>query len=163
MVIEPVIVGAGGDPEAAVATLPEVYDITLASGRAHDAADWLSGRAMLHRMVGDTATALPAAREAIAAWYELGNLGRLPLALKIAAALELQTGEPRRAVRLEAAAEKLGEDVGGDLYQVFGQLGDPIEEARPLLSASEHARAVEEGRTLPLADQVAFALHREDG
>ena len=158
--IEPVIVGAGGDPEGAVANTQDAYAITKAAGQAHDAADWLSGLALVYRMRGDPDRGLPTAREAIAAWYDLGNLGRLPLALKLLAALELQSGEPRRAVRLEAAAERLSEDVGGDLYQVFGQLGDPIEEARPLLTAEEHARAVEEGRTLGLADQVAFAINR---
>jgi hypothetical protein len=71
---------------------------------------------------------------------------------------EVSTEEPRRAVRLEAAAQRLTEDVGGDLFQVFGQLGDPIEGARPLLGAEEHARAVEEGRTLSLDEQVAYAL-----
>jgi hypothetical protein len=80
------------------------------------------------------------------------------LALKVLAALELQAGAPYRAVRLEAAAQRLGEDVGGDLYQVFGQLGDPIEEARPHLSAEDHARALDEGRSLSLDDQVAYAL-----
>ena len=74
------------------------------------------------------------------------------------AALELQAGEPRRAVRLEAAAQRLTKDVGGDLFQIFGQLGDPIEEARPLLGAEEHARAVEEGRALSLDEQIAYAL-----
>jgi predicted ATPase/class 3 adenylate cyclase len=162
MVIEPVIVGAGGDPEAAVRTLPEVYDIARAAGRVHDAADWLSARAMVHRMIGDIGTALPAARKSIRAWFEFGNLGRLPLALKVAAALELQSGRPRRAVRLEAAAERLSEEVGGDLYQVFGQLGDPIEEARALLSSEEHARAVEAGRTVDLAENVAYALGDEE-
>ena len=33
----------------------------------------------------------------------MGNLGRLPLAFKVLAALELQAGEPRRAVRIDAA------------------------------------------------------------
>ncbi|MGH2382130.1 MAG: hypothetical protein ACRDG7_13045 [Candidatus Limnocylindria bacterium] len=137
--------------------------MTKALGRAHDATDWLNGRAMLHRINGDPASGLPVARDSIAAWYELGNLGRLPLALRVIAALELQAGNPRRAVRLEAAARRLSEDVGGDLYQVFGQLGDPIEEARSLLDPEEHARAIEEGRTLGLAEQVAYALGRDDG
>jgi hypothetical protein len=52
----------------------------------------------------------------------------------------------------------LSEDIGGDLFQVFGQLGDTIEEARSLLDSEEHARAVEEGRTLGLDEHVRFAL-----
>jgi hypothetical protein len=53
-------------------------------------------------------------------------------------------------------------NIGGDLYQVFGQLGDAIEEARPLLTPEDHARTVGEGRTLGLADQVAYALLSEE-
>jgi tetratricopeptide (TPR) repeat protein len=158
LVVEPVIVGADGDPPAAIAALQLAYEENHRLGRAHDAADWLGGRAMVHRIIGDAAGGLPVARKSVAAWYELGNLGRLPLALKVLAALELQSGEPYRAVRLEAAAQRLSEDVGGDLFQVFGRLGDPIEEARPLLPPDEHARAVGEGRTLGLDEQVAFAL-----
>jgi hypothetical protein len=150
-------------PETAIAAIEAAYEMTKALGRAHDATDWLSGRAMLHRLHGDPASGMPVAQDSIAAGYELGNLGRLPLALKVIAALELQAGDPRRAVRLEAAARRLSEDVGGDLYQVFGQLGDPIEEARLLLDPEEHARAIEEGRTGSLAEQVAYALRRDDG
>ena len=47
------------------------------------------------------------------------------------------------------------EDVGGHLFQIFGQLGDSIEEAGPLLGAEEHATVVEDGRTLGLNEQVA--------
>jgi predicted ATPase/class 3 adenylate cyclase len=158
LVEEPVIVGAGGDPEAALTAQNAAYELTQELGRAHDAADLLSGRAMVHRMIGDPASGIPVAQAAIAAWHALGNLGRLPLAFKLLAALELQAGEPRRAVRIEAAARRLSEDIGGDLYQVFGQLGDAIEEARPQLDPEEHARAVEEGRTLGLDEHVRFAL-----
>jgi hypothetical protein len=130
-------------------------------GRVHDAAEWLSGHATVHRMIGDPERGLVAARESIPAWHKLGNLGRLPLALKVLAALELQAGEARRAVRLESTARRLSEDVGGDLYQVFGRLGDPIEEARPLLDPEEHARAVEEGRTLSLEERSRLAPARQ--
>jgi hypothetical protein len=36
--------------------------------------------------------------------------------------------------------------------------GDPLEEARPLLSEYEYARAVEEGRAMTLEEAVAYAL-----
>jgi hypothetical protein len=94
----------------------------------------------------------------MAAWHALGNLGRLPVAFKVLAVLELQAGQPMRAVRIEAAARRLSEDIGGDLYEVFGQLGDAIDGARPQLDPEEHARAVDEGRTLGLDEQVRFAL-----
>jgi hypothetical protein len=159
IVVEPIMLGAGGgDPGLAVEAEARSREVVRSLGRAHDATDMLGGLAMLHRMLGDPEAGIPIARASIAAWHELGNLGRLPLAFKVLAALELQAGEPRRAVRLEAAAQRLTEDIGGDLFQVFGQLGNPIEEARPLLGAEEHAKAVEEGRTLSLDEQVAYAL-----
>ena len=158
IVVGPVIEGGGGDAEAALTAENATYETTRALGRAHDAADALDGLAMLHNIIGDSAGGIPVAQAAIAAWHELGNLGRLPLALKVLAALQLRAGDPRRAVRLEAAARRLSEDIGGDLFQVFGQLGDAIEEARPLLDAEEHARAIEEGRTIGLDEQVRFAL-----
>ncbi|HEX5827551.1 MAG TPA: adenylate/guanylate cyclase domain-containing protein [Candidatus Limnocylindrales bacterium] len=163
ILVEPVIVGTGGDPRAAVEDIQRAFEMTEMLGRAHDAADWLGGRAMVHRMIGDPEGGLPIARASIRTWHQLGNLGRLPLAFKLTAALELQAGQPRRAVRLEAAARRLSEDVGGDLFQVFGQLGDPIEEARGLLDPEEHARAVEEGRSLSLDEQVAYAIALGDG
>ena len=163
IVIEPAILGGEGDPKAAIAAIEHAHVTTKAIGRVHDATDWLNAWALLHCVHKDPENGLPLARQTIAAWYELGNLGRLPLALKVIAKLELQAGEPWRAVRIEAAAQRLIEDVGGDLYQVFGQLGDTIEEARPLLDPNEHARAIEEGRTRNLAEQVDFALRRRDG
>lgn len=158
MVVEPAVVGADGDPEAALTAQNDSYELTQALGRAHDAADALTGIAMIHRVMGDPDGGIPVAQAAIAAWHALGNLGRLPLAFKVLASLELQAGEPGRAVRIEAAARRLSEDIGGDLFQVFGQLGDAIEEARPQLDPEEHTRAVEEGRTLGLDEHVRFAL-----
>jgi hypothetical protein len=162
MVVESVILGAGGDAEAAVVAERSTHETAKALGRAHDAADTLGGVALLHRIIGDPARGIPVAQASLTAWHELGNLGRLPFALKVLAALELQAGNPRRAVRLEAAAQKLSEDIGGDLFQVFGQLGNAVEEARPLLDPEEHARAVEEGRTLGLDEHVRFALETRD-
>jgi hypothetical protein len=160
ILVEPVVTSGEGDGQTAIAAMQRIAELTRALGQMHDAADALGGRAMVHRVIGDVEGGIPVARASIAAWHELGNLGRLPLAFKVLAALELQAGRPRRAVRLEAAAQRLSEDVGGDLFQVFGRLGDPIEEARPFLDAEEHARAVEEGRTLSLDEQVAYALRQ---
>ena len=91
-------------------------------------------------------------------WYELGTVGRLPLGLKILAAVELGKGRPGRAVRLGAAADRWNDEIGGEVPDVIAQLGDPVEEARPLLGAEEHARAVKEGRSMSLEEQIAYAL-----
>lgn len=87
-----------------------------------------------------------------------GNLGRLPVGLKILAAVELLRGRPERAVRLGAAAERYNDEIGGELPDAIAQLGDPVEEARPRLGQEEHARAVSEGRSMGIEEQIAYAL-----
>jgi hypothetical protein len=114
--------------------------------------------AMLYRAIGDLAGAREPAIAALKTWYELGTLGRVPLGLKILAAVELGAGNPERAVRLGAAADRSNDEIGGELADVMVQLGDPVEEARPLLDPADHARAVAEGRSMNLEEQIAYAL-----
>ena len=113
---------------------------------------------MLYRAIGDYRRRRHGGSREPEAWYELGTLGRLPLGLKILAAVELGMGRPERAVRLGAAAERYNDEIGGELPDVIAQLGDPVEEARPLLEPDEHARAVAEGRSMSLEEQIAYAL-----
>ena len=87
MVVEPVIVGAGGDPEAALTAENAAYEMTQALGRAHDAADNLNGLAMLHRIIGDPAFADE--KDLLAAgWKSIGRKlarpgGKAPLAFDL--------------------------------------------------------------------------------
>ncbi len=156
--LAPVVTGKGGDIQAAVDAATQGLEINRRLGRSHDVADYLEASAMLYRVVGDTRRADEAAREALRMWHELGTLGRLPLGLKILAAVELLGGRPERAVRLGAAAERYNDEIGGELPDAIAQLGNPVEEARPRLGPEEHARAVFEGRSMSLEEQVAYAL-----
>ena len=113
---------------------------------------------MLYRAIGDYPRADETGRESLRVWYELGTLGRLPLGLKTLAAVALGQGRPGRAVRLGAAAERYNDEIGGEVPDVIAQLGNPVEEARPLLGAEEHAQAVTEGRSMSLEQQIAYAL-----
>ena len=61
-------------------------------------------------------------------------------------------------MRLGAAAERYNDEIGGELPDAIAQLGNPVEEARPRLGPEEHARAVFEGRSMSLEEQVAYAL-----
>jgi predicted ATPase/class 3 adenylate cyclase len=154
----PVVMGHAGDLTDALDAVKEAIEINRRLGRSHEVADWLETRAMLYRTVGDFQRADDAGRETLRVWYELGTLGRLPLSLKILAAVELGKGRPERAVRLGAAAERYNDEIGGELPDVIAHLGDPVEEARPLLGPAEHARAVAEGRSMTLEEQIAYAL-----
>jgi tetratricopeptide (TPR) repeat protein len=156
--VAPVVMGLGGDVAGALAVIGEAVEINRRLGLDHEVADWLETRAMIFRAVGDLARANDAGRETLRVWHELGTLGRLPLALKILAAVELGLGRPERAVRLGAAADRWNDEVGGELPEIIAQLGDPVEEARPALSPADHARAVDEGRSMSLEEQIAYAL-----
>lgn len=85
-------------------------------------------------------------------------MGRIPICLKILAAVALLLGRPERAATLGAAAERCNDEFGGELAEVFGHLADPVGEARPQLGAEARARAAEHGRTISLDDLIAFAL-----
>jgi predicted ATPase/class 3 adenylate cyclase len=163
LAFQTVILGPGGDPDGALAAASQALEVSRKLGRAHEAAEWITARALIYLLVGDHARAILEARKALTTWYELGNLGRLPLWFKLLATLELAAGHPARAVRLGAAAERYGEEIGGDLTEAFATMGDPVEEARPLLEQTEHARAVEEGRGMSLEERIGYALAPEAG
>jgi tetratricopeptide (TPR) repeat protein len=163
LLFQAMTLGPGGDAKAALAAASQGVEVSRKLGRAHDVAEWVTAESLIYLMVGDHARAIRAAREALAAWYELGNLGRLPLWFKLLATLELAAGHPRRAVRLGAAADRYTEEIGGDRADVYGRLGDPVEEGRPLLEPTEHARAVEEGRGMSLEERIRYALAPEAG
>jgi predicted ATPase/class 3 adenylate cyclase len=156
--VEPVVTGLGGDVNTAAQAVHEAIELSSQLGRTHDAADWLDSLTFVYRMVGDTERSTLAAQDALRIWHELGNLGRLPLLFKMLASLALAQGRLERAVRLGAAAERYNEEIGGELSDVFGHLGDPVEEARSLLGPTEHARASDEGRSMGLEELVAYAL-----
>jgi hypothetical protein len=136
----------------------EALAVSRQLGRTHDAADWLTAFAFVYRMAGDTERSTLAAQDAVRTWHELGNLGRLPVLFKALASLALAQGRLERAVRLGVAAERYNAEIGGELSDVFGYLGDPVGEARPLLAPTEHARATDEGRSMGLEELVAYAL-----
>ncbi|MFL5641232.1 MAG: ATP-binding protein [Chloroflexota bacterium] len=156
--VAPIVTGHGGDIAAAFDGIQQAIDANQRLGRTHEVADWLETLPMFHRAVGDFANARATARESLRLWYELGTLGRLPLGLKMLAAAELGMGDPERAVRLGAAAERFNDEIGGEVPDIIAQLGTPVEEARPMLDRTDHARAVTEGRSMSLDRLIAYAL-----
>jgi predicted ATPase len=154
----PYLMGAGGSAEDALAAAREAIDANREQGRISDAADWTGAIAQISYFGGDYERAGEAVRDVLRGFHEIGNVGLYPMTFRFLAALELATaGDPVRAVRLAAASHRYVEELGGELPMMV-RFGDPLEEARPLLSAEEHARAVEEGRTMPLDEVVGYAL-----
>jgi hypothetical protein len=76
--------------------------------------------------------------------------------------LDSRDGRHERAVRLAAAADMVGNSVGGGPpFFVIDLLGDPIEAARKAIGDEATERALEEGRAMSLEEAVAYV--RESG
>jgi hypothetical protein len=99
---------------------------------------------LTHLLSRNFAAALQSGRDALRELYEMRCFGRIPDALKGGASLALAAGWPDVAVRLAAAAERLIDELGGGLPDAL-TVGDPLEEARALLTRDHYARGVEEG------------------
>ena len=154
------IMGQSDDFDAALAGVEAAIEANRTFGRMHAAADWMASRAMAFRMA-DHPEALAAAQEAMRTWHELGNLGRTGF-FKLIAFLELRNGRPERAVTLAAAAERVKEQVGGELPEALARTGDPAEEARGQLDPEAFERAHSHGRRMTLDQAVAYSLERPD-
>ena len=157
LVLAPVVTGKGGDIDDAIDAAKKGLEINRRLGRSHDVADYLEATAMLYRVIGDADAAEEAGRDTLRLWDELGTLGRLPLGLKLLAAVR-----PAGSTRARSAPGRRGRAVqrrdGGELADAVAQLGDPVEEARPMLAAADHARAVADGRGMSIEAQIAYAL-----
>jgi len=152
--------GSGGSLEDALAATREAVEISREHGRTNDEIDGLGSLAQLYHTAGDYPRAILAFQDTVRAWSKVRNVGMLPW-LKLLAALELAEGRPERAVRLAAIAARSVEEVGGELPEALTGVGNPMEEARPLLDQDDYARAVEEGGAMGIDEAVAYALEKE--
>ena len=131
------ILGASRDLDAAVKANHEAIDVNRRVGRMHEVADWTGSLAVVLWRSGDMERARPAVLDAVRAWSDIGNIGRMGF-FKLVAAIELSSGHPERAARLGGAAERYREEVGGELPEHMLGAGDPIEDSRPLMEPDEH-------------------------
>jgi predicted ATPase/class 3 adenylate cyclase len=133
------ITGPGGSLGEAVAIVHEAIDIARDNGRAFDEADLLGTLGQVYLAAGERERALEAFHDTTRIWYEIGNVGMLPW-LKVAAAIELASGPAVRAVHLAAVADRAIEELGGQLTEALMQAGNPLEEARAVLTEEQFAR-----------------------
>jgi predicted ATPase/class 3 adenylate cyclase len=153
-----VFLGVSDRPEETLAAVQEAIEANRRAGRLHDAADWTGAIAQANWIAGRYREAADAARAALRGFHEMGNVGLYPMAIKAIAAFELaDKKDPERVVMLAAAAERLFDELGGQLA-VMARFGDPLNDARQRLSAEEHERAVAEGRAMSADEAVAYAL-----
>jgi predicted ATPase/class 3 adenylate cyclase len=149
--------GAVTNAEAALAALGEALEISRRLGRPYNTLDWIGSRVLIYLRIGDIPRAIDANREATRLWYEIRHVGMLPW-VKVLAHLELRRGNIERSARLAAIAERAVEDMGGELPESMTGVGNPLEEARKLLTEEQFARARDEGRAMNLDQAVAYAL-----
>jgi predicted ATPase/class 3 adenylate cyclase len=149
--------------EPVIARLEEVVAIWRRLGdRLHLAFDlvWL---AFAHGRVGSREDARSAGLEALEIFREADNATGIGIALTDLAFLATWEGRHEDAIRLAGASDSLRERVGGPPGAIGGLLeGDPVGEARALLSDDAADRAWEEGRAMSVDQAVALA-RREPG
>lgn len=116
---------------------------------------------MIRWVQGQLSEAEPLLHEALAAHAEAGHATGITWMLRGIAALALACDDPRRALRLAAAAEVLEPDRQGSVpLQILG-LPDVRAEATRLLPTAEVTRLWDAGRALSMDEAVREALHHD--
>jgi predicted ATPase/class 3 adenylate cyclase len=107
--------------------------------------------------LGDRDTGRACFLEALAIDEAFGERTGMALSLDNMADLEIDEGDPVRAMRLAGGSEVIKEGVGGQAPPELITLPDPRERARPLLSEAGISAAWEEGRRMSLEAVLAYA------
>jgi predicted ATPase/class 3 adenylate cyclase len=149
--------GLGGPVDDALAAAREAIEAAREQGNAWDMANWQGELSDIYRRSGDVPRAIREFHATAEIYYGLGYLGMLPW-LKLLARLELQRGDAQRAATLAAIAERAVEDLGGELPDEMTQAGNPLEDARGLLSDEAFVSAVARGRAMGFEEAVAYTL-----
>ena len=66
--------------------------------------------------------------------------------------------DPSAQLCFGAASARYADEVGGNLSEAILRAGDPVEEARAILTEDAHARALELGRAMSIDEVAAYAL-----
>jgi hypothetical protein len=153
----PFLLGLGGSVEEALAASHAAIEESRRIGNAWDMGNWQGTVADIRRQMGDLDGAIEAFEIAIRTYADLGYVGMLPW-LKLLASLEIERGHAERAVRLAAIAARAVEELGGELPEEMTHAGDPLADARRLLSEEAYERALAEAQEMTFEEAVAYAL-----
>jgi hypothetical protein len=143
--------------EDALAAANEAIEAAREQGNAWDMVNSQGELSDIYRRIGDIPRAIREFRTTTEIYYGLGYLGVLPY-MKLLARLELERGNAERAAILAAVAQRAVEDLGGELPEEITQVGNPLEDARGLLSEEAYASAVATGRAMGFEEAVAYTL-----
>lgn len=151
------LMGFGVPADDALASTNEAIEAAREQGNAWDMMNSQGEIADIYRRIGDIPRAIREFHTTTELYYGLGYVGMLPW-LKLLARLEIARGNPDRAATLAAVAQRAVEDLGGELPEEMTQVGNPLEDARGLLSEEALARAIAKGRAMDFDEAVAYTL-----
>jgi predicted ATPase/class 3 adenylate cyclase len=149
--------GFGVPPDEALAASNEAMVTAREQGNAWNMINAQGEIAEIYRRIGDIPRAIREFHATTELYHGLGYLGMMPW-LKVLARLEISRGDGARAATLAAIAQRAVEDLGGELPEEITHVGNPLEDARSLLSKAAWAAAVAKGRAMGFEEAVAYAL-----
>lgn len=153
---------ASGELHAARAHAAEALSITQEIGHAWGIVSAYDVLTMVARKQGDFPAAYGFARAALRASRDLGDRKRIRAALWEYAAVAAVAGGARRAVRIYAASDALGESLGVTFGPDFvGEMEDTLAALRDTLGDEAFSAAWAEGTGMSPDQAVAHALSGE--
>jgi predicted ATPase/class 3 adenylate cyclase len=147
-----------GDLDMARPLLEEGLERSIRTGDRFSIAGAHHTVGQVARLQGRLTDAAEHYRLAIKMLHELGDEASLTEPLQGLAALAVAMGDPERGVRLLAANASIRERLGGGPPPEWLQLGDPLEEARKMLSEMAYAAAWESGTAMTTDEAVREAI-----
>lgn len=149
--------GFGVPADEALAASNEVVVTAREQGNAWNMINAQGEIADIYRRIGDIPRAIREFHTTTYLFYGLGYLGMLPW-MKMLARMEISRGDADRAATLAAIAQRAVEDLGGELPEEITHVGNPLEDARGLLSEEAYVAAVAKGRAMGFEEAIAYAL-----
>ncbi|MEZ0239336.1 MAG: adenylate/guanylate cyclase domain-containing protein [Chloroflexota bacterium] len=139
-----------GELDEALAVSTEVAELMDRAGDAYNASYAHLGIGQIKLRRGDPAGARAEFLAVVGRFRDAGSDLGIALALDFVALIWLQGGEPERAVRLGAFADRLRREAGGGGSTLISNDEPPLEQARRLLETAAFDRAVGQGEAFDL-------------
>jgi predicted ATPase/class 3 adenylate cyclase len=148
-----------GNPAGAIEPRRTAIEILRQEGAAWQLGQYLSGQAMITRMVGDLDAARRHLHEALEMFAQAKDNLSISMTLTSLALVANDERSHERAGRLVGAAARLRDELGGGVPpELAGRWGDPEENARRALGEDDYRRARAEGYAMQSEEAVAYAL-----
>jgi predicted ATPase/class 3 adenylate cyclase len=119
-------------------------------------------RARIHLALGHADEAATIAREGLALFAEVGDLSGTAMQLWDLAEVATKQGRPARALVLAGASQTLRDRVAGGAPRALSQTIDVVAQASAGLVPGDADASFANGRSLRIADAVAFGLSDEE-